>query len=92
MARRRFPRPRQTCPPGTRIASVRQLHQTTAFGSPRKDAQGKDEIDAAPTEYSKSGTDSDVAHSDTAFDPDTTKPETEKKRADPKARNHFMCD
>jgi hypothetical protein len=87
MTRSGFPGLRRTCPPGTRIASVRKFHRTTAFSYATKGAENKDEIKAEATEYSKSGSDDQVAHSDTAFDPNTTKPGTEKNRADSKVRS-----
>ena len=90
MARHGFPGLRRTCPPGTRIASVRQYHQTKAFDYPRKGSEGRDEIKTEATEYSKSGSDDEVAHSDAAFNPDTTKPETEKNGADSKVRDSHV--
>jgi hypothetical protein len=69
---------RRTCPPGTRIASVRrQYHPTLAFAHPKKGSGGKDDIDAQSSEYSKSRTDNAAAASDTAFDPSNTRPESE---------------
>jgi hypothetical protein len=60
----------------------RAFTQTPLAQYPRKDSQDKDSIDATPTEYSKSGTDADSAHSSTAFDPSQTKPETEKNSSE----------
>jgi len=46
---------------------------------PRKGSQDRESIDTEPTEYSKSGTDSEsAAQEEAAFDPNNTKPETEK--------------
>ncbi|KAI9702837.1 MAG: hypothetical protein M1836_008051 [Candelina mexicana] len=78
---------RKTCPPGTRIASVRSLHRTTAASWPRKDSQHKDSINTEATEYSKSGTDDQAAREqDAAFDPQKTSPETEKDTAGENSR------
>ena len=41
----------------------------------QKDAQDKDSIQTTSTEYSKSGSDDAVAHTDAAFDPNETSPE-----------------
>ncbi|KAI9764197.1 MAG: hypothetical protein M1835_007612 [Candelina submexicana] len=78
---------RKTCPSGTRIASVRSLHRTTAVSWPRKDSQHKDSINTEATEYSKSGTDDQAAREqDAAFDPQKTSPETEKETAGENSR------
>jgi len=74
---------RQTCPSGTRIASVRHLHRATPLSYPRKDDQDKDSINTESTEYSKSGSDAAAAGvEEAAFDPKKTSPEDEKKTAD----------
>ncbi|KAF2092187.1 hypothetical protein K490DRAFT_31379 [Saccharata proteae CBS 121410] len=72
---------RTTCPRATRIASVRGIHHTPALAA-RKDAQGKDDLKPEPNEYSKSGSDDAAAKlEDTAFDPSTTDPEQQTKKA-----------
>ena len=56
--------------------------QTTTFMRARKDAQDKDSIDRSSIEYSRSGTDGDVAQNEEAsFDPKTTRPEQELEKA-----------
>lgn len=48
----------------------------------RKDAQDRESIDRSSIEYSRSGTDSNVAQNEEAsFDPKTTRPEQELKKA-----------
>ena len=75
---------RRTCPPGTRIASVRRLHRSNGLAyPPTKEGQDKDSLTPRSTEYSKSGGDDDsAAMSKAAFDPNETAPETESKSAD----------
>jgi hypothetical protein len=75
---------RRTCPPGTRIASVRRLHGSSSLAyPPTKEGQDKDSLTPRSTEYSKSGDDdAAAATSKTAFDPNQTAPETEDKSAD----------
>jgi len=46
-----------------------------------KDAQDKDSLKPRSTEYSKSGSDDAAAHSDAAFNPDKTSPESAEKTA-----------
>jgi hypothetical protein len=71
---------RRTCPPGTRIASLRRAyHPTPAFAYPKKGSEGKDDMDPQSSEYSESGVDNDAAASDAAFDPSNTTPEGAKK-------------
>ena len=49
---------------------------------PRKESQDKDSIDTEATEYTKSGTDDEVARqADAAFDSSITSPEAEKAKA-----------
>lgn len=45
-------------------------------------AQDKDSLDPQSTEYAKSGSDDSAAHSQAAFDPNQTKPETEERTAE----------
>lgn len=70
---------RRTCPPGTRISSVRRsrFHGTPATRYAYKDDQSKDALKPRSTEYSKSGTDSEAAEMDEAFDPQKTNPESQ---------------
>lgn len=67
---------RRTCPPRTRIASVRQIHRSRVL-SAKKGAEDRESVNAEPAEYAKSGSDAQAAHSDTAFDPNETRPEAE---------------
>jgi len=77
---------RRTCPPHTRIvrrsnnsgnsSPSSSFHTNSRYLWPSKDAQDKDSLKPRSTEYSKSGSD-DSAANDTAFDPNTTRPETE---------------
>ena len=56
--------------------------QTTTVMRARKDAQDRESIDRSSIEYSRSGTDGDVAQNEEAsFDPKTTRPEDELKKA-----------
>lgn len=60
----------------------RQFSRVTWLASPRKDSQDRESINTEATEYSKSATDDDAArHEEAAFDPNTTDPETQKKKA-----------
>lgn len=72
---------RRTCPRGTRIASIRNqhrhLHNSSAVSTKKESLQDKDSINTDSNEYSKSGGDKAAAHSDTAFDPNETRPEQE---------------
>jgi len=58
---------------------------TTPARFAQKDAQDKDSLKPRSTEYSKSGSDDGAAHSDTAFDPNQTRPETEEATAESEA-------
>jgi hypothetical protein len=71
---------RRTCPPGTRIASVRRsrFHSSPAARYAYKDDQSKDSLQPKSTEYSKSGSDAEAAETDEAFDPSKTSPESQK--------------
>jgi hypothetical protein len=88
---------RRTCPPGTRIASVRQrtksVNSATAIAVSNfhtslrvqayKDDQDKDSLKPGSSEYSKSGTgDDEAAHSDAAFDPNQTGPKEQEKNVE----------
>ena len=56
--------------------------QTSTFVMARKDAQDRESIDRSSIEYSRSGTDSNVAQNEEAsFDPKTTRPEQELEQA-----------
>ena len=68
---------RRTCPPGTRIASVRRsrFHASPAARYAYKDDQSKDSLNPRSTEYSKSGSDNEAAQTEEAFDPSNTSPE-----------------
>ncbi|KAK1994214.1 hypothetical protein LX36DRAFT_584778 [Colletotrichum falcatum] len=46
-----------------------------------KDTQDRESLNPGGTEGTKTGRDSEVAHEDGAFDPSTTRPETEKEEA-----------
>lgn len=48
----------------------------------RKGAEDKDSMDTSPTEYSKSGSDSEAAHTDAAFNPNKTSPEAAEASAE----------
>lgn len=58
---------------------------TTPIRFAQKDAQDKDSLVPRSTEYSKSGSDDAAAHSDAAFDPNQTRPETEEATAESEA-------
>jgi hypothetical protein len=87
----RASRLRRSCPPGTRIARVslspsRQIASSAYLRADSEQAQkkeslmDKDKMNTGSTEYAKTGSDAQTAHSDQAFDPDTTRPETEKSK------------
>ncbi|ESZ94315.1 hypothetical protein SBOR_5311 [Sclerotinia borealis F-4128] len=60
----------------------RPFTTTHPLSHPRKDSQDKNSINTESTEYSKSGTDDAAAREEeAAFDPNTTRPETEKAQA-----------
>lgn len=46
-----------------------------------KDSENRDSIKTGNTEQTKTGRDTDVAESESAFDPSRTSPESEKERA-----------
>jgi len=77
---------RRTCPRATRISSVRrsQFHRSSALGYAYKDDQSKDSLKPQSTEYSKSGSDSEAAETDEAFDPSKTSPESQQKSQESK--------
>merc|ERR1712072_821448 len=77
---------RRTCPPGTRISSVRRsrFHSTPAVRYAYKDDQDKDSLNPRSTEYSKSGSDNEAAQTDEAFDPSTTSPEGQQSKQEMK--------
>lgn len=59
----------------------RQLSQWTACSYPRKDSQDRNSIDTESTEYTRSGSDDEVAAiDDAAFNPDLTDPDSQKKK------------
>ncbi|KAI4200459.1 MAG: hypothetical protein LQ350_003907 [Teloschistes chrysophthalmus] len=59
----------------------RLLSTSPSLSYPRKDSQDKDSINTEATEYSKSGTDDASARQDdTAFDPSTTDPHSQKEK------------
>ena len=64
------------------IRPIRPFSQTSLSRYPRKDSQDRESINAEPTEYSKSGSDAGAAkQEEAAFDPETTRPEEEHKKA-----------
>ncbi|KAH0558629.1 hypothetical protein GP486_004719 [Trichoglossum hirsutum] len=68
---------RKTCPPHTKIASVRQSRGFMAVAGEARDKNGqeKDSIVVERTEYTKSGSDDQVLReTDEAFDPKKTDP------------------
>lgn len=79
---------RSTCPPGTRIASVRQKSQEQKWfhsvGGLRaqKDTQHKDSLKPRSTEYSKSGGGDQAAATESAFDPSTSDPDEGTKKVE----------
>jgi len=68
---------RATCPPRTKIVTVRALHTTPRALFPRKDDQDRESLKPESTEYSKSGSDDSAAGEGAAFDPSKTSPEAE---------------
>lgn len=63
------------------VRSLRSF-QTSTMMRARKDAQDRESIDRSSIEYSRSGTDSNVAENEEAsFDPKTTRPEQELEKA-----------
>jgi hypothetical protein len=63
----------------TSSSQARSFHSNVRYLYATKDAQDKDSLKPRATEYSKSGSDDAAAHDDAAFDPNQTKPETERK-------------
>ncbi|KAF2837470.1 hypothetical protein M501DRAFT_1017850 [Patellaria atrata CBS 101060] len=73
--------PRATCPPGTKIRSVRRFHRAPVAYA-RKDTQHKDSLKPDRAEYSQSGGDDAAAKTEkAAFDPNQTRPEHEEPTA-----------
>lgn len=61
-------------------SSARQFHGTAAARMPYKDDQDRESLKPKTQEYSKSdGGDDGAAATDAAFNPDKTRPESEKK-------------
>lgn len=56
---------------------IRQFQSSALRPMPSKAGQDKDSIDTTSNEYSKSGGDGQAAGEAAAFDPNTTRPETE---------------
>lgn len=82
---------RRTCPPGTRIASVRRSRLSTS--APRyayKDDMDKDSLKPKSTEYSKSGSDGEAADTDEAFDPQKTSPESQQQSQEAKVGRRLL--
>ena len=61
---------------------TRSLSSTSCHLYPQKDSQDKDSLKPRSSEYSKTGGDDAAAESDTAFNPNQTKPETEEASAE----------
>jgi hypothetical protein len=61
--------------------STRLLSYSFQPRSPRKDSQDRESINTEATEYTRSGTDDSVAHTEVAFDDKVTSPEGEKDTA-----------
>ncbi|KAI1095578.1 hypothetical protein F5B19DRAFT_308819 [Rostrohypoxylon terebratum] len=63
-----------------RLATTRQVHQSSALRAPYKDDMDRESLKPKSHEYTQSGTDEEVASKqDAAFNPHKTDPETEKK-------------
>ncbi|KAF2097723.1 hypothetical protein NA57DRAFT_56910 [Rhizodiscina lignyota] len=80
---------RSTCPPGTRIASIRQqsqeqrcFHAGTKYAYAQKDTQDKDTLKPRSTQYSQSEGGDDAAATESAFDPSTSSPEESSKKVE----------
>ncbi|CCU74233.1 hypothetical protein BGHDH14_bgh03666 [Blumeria hordei DH14] len=68
--------------PKCSTTAIRLVSNSTCYRIPRKDTQDRESMDTAPTEYSKSGTDTTSAKQEkAAFDPTVTSPEKEKEIA-----------
>lgn len=77
--------------PRSSTFAARQFQTSTRLAFPRKDAQDKDSLKPESNEYSKSGSDQASAQSDAAFDPSTTKPESEGSEAAQDAGSSVSC-
>lgn len=75
----------RTLQPSTLFISRARLLSTTQFRRATKDAQHKDTLKPTSTEYSKSGSDDAAAHTDTAFNPNETRPAEEEASAEREA-------
>ncbi|KAF2123843.1 hypothetical protein P153DRAFT_371182 [Dothidotthia symphoricarpi CBS 119687] len=80
--------------PTARLLPLRSLRRLPLTARPlstsravfaAKDSQDKDSIKRVSTEYSKSGSDEEVAESDAAFNPDKTSPESAEATAEDEA-------
>lgn len=59
----------------------RSFSQRAAFAYPRKDSQDRDSINREATEYTKSGSDDQIASiDDAAFNPNLTDPDSQRKK------------
>ncbi|KAL6709967.1 hypothetical protein ACN47E_000752 [Coniothyrium glycines] len=67
------------------VRTAPRFMSTSSIRSAQKDAQDKDSLKPRSTEYSKSGSDDEAAHSSTAFNPKQTKPEAEEATAESEA-------
>lgn len=75
----------RTFRPTTSHVTRPQFLSTTSVRAATKGAEDKDTLKPVSTEYSKSGSDDSAAHSDAAFNPNTTKPEEEEATAEREA-------
>lgn len=73
--RGRFTLVRPASPRQVRQCITRRHISCTTIRPAHKDAQDKDSMNTEPNEYSKSGSDSQAAHTSAAFDPSKTTPE-----------------
>lgn len=63
-------------------AAASPFHTAPPTRSPYKGDQDRESLKPQSTQGSMSGTDQEAAESDAAFDPSTTRPESEKKQAE----------
>jgi hypothetical protein len=64
------------------VSHSRPFTYSTRRNKSKENYMDKDSIDAEPSEYSKSGSDSGTASEQSAFDPDVTEPGQEKKNTE----------
>ncbi|KAI8931572.1 hypothetical protein NX059_011226 [Plenodomus lindquistii] len=75
----------RTCRQPTPFVARARFLSSSPMRAATKGAEDKDSLKPTSTEYSKSGSDDSAAHSDAAFNPNTTSPEAAEETAEKEA-------